>query len=72
MPRLLAILIFPFALAVMLPLALTFALVFYVSCVVRGLVELVAPSWHSKPQEATPALAKPHFLGVATTKTGPE
>jgi hypothetical protein len=59
MRRFVAIVVFPFALAVVLPLALLFGVLFYISCMVRALIDVGAYLW--RPKESAPATfgAKP-------------
>jgi hypothetical protein len=61
--RLLAILLFPVTIAVMIPLALVFVCLFYLSALLRAPVEIVKLLVRHK--EVTPS-PQPHFLDIPT------
>jgi hypothetical protein len=71
MPRLLAILIVPVALAVMVPLTLVFGVVFYINVLVRAIIHLAAFVIQRNAVLAEP-LQQPHFLETRTPTVTPK
>ena len=71
MSRLLAILVLPFALAIMAPLALVFVVLFYISVLARAIWAPIAWAVFRKSAQPEPA-RKPHFLEVPPSKTAVE
>ncbi|GEM_PF-6173311 len=67
MPRFLAIVLVPVALAVMVPLALVFVVLFYISVQVRAIIHLAAFVFHRNAAPSEP-LQKPHFLDTPAPK----
>lgn len=71
MPRFLAIIVVPVALAIMVPLALVFVVLFYINAQVRAVWALVLFVVFRKATPPEP-VQKPHFLEAPARKTDSE
>ena len=70
--RVLAIVLFPFTAAVMVPLLFAFAVLFYLSVLVRAVLQIVAVCVERPSPSTVRPLPQPHFLDVPAAKVVPE